>query len=59
MDAGEAFGRLATHHVGDQRAHVTALGDKARVAEALVGTAHAWAMRPESQPSSVGWLENP
>ena len=35
MDADQPLGRLAAHHVGDEGAHVAALGDVAGVAEAV------------------------
>ena len=35
MDAEQPLGRLAAHRVGDEGAHVAALGDVAGVAEAV------------------------
>ena len=35
MDAYQPLGRLAAHRVGDEGAHVAALGDVARISEAV------------------------
>ena len=52
-------GCLHAHQVDDERAPVAALGDVARVAEALHELAQALPMRSGSQPVSVGLPENP
>ena len=59
MDAEQPLGRLAAHRVGDEGAHVAALGDIAGVAEAAISSAQACATRPAFQPSSAGSPEKP
>ena len=59
VDADQPVRRLAAHRVGHARALVSALGDVARIAEPVHQLHPRGAIRPLSQPSSVGSDEKP